>query len=57
MRLGEQFTQIVVTGAVFDQHGQDSAVFHRQFRADDWPHIVLARGDGKTLCAVNAVAI
>src|SRR5437660_2605764 len=57
MRLCEQFTEIFVTGAIFDQHGQNAAIFHRQFAADDWSHVVFARGDRKSLRAVNAVAI
>ena len=57
MRLSEQFAQIFVTGAIFDQHRQNTAVFHRQFAANDRPNILLARRDRKSLRAVNPVAI
>ena len=57
MRLSQQLAQIFVTGAIFDQHRQNAAAFHRQFRADDRTDAVLTRSDGKSLRPVNAVAI
>ena len=57
MRLGQQFAQICIASAIFYQHRQNAAVFHGQFGADDWPDAVLTRGDRKSLCAVDTVAI
>src|SRR5438094_1917052 len=57
MRLRKELAKIFVTGGVCDQDRKNRVIFHRQFAADDWTHIVLARCDGKPLRAVNAVAI
>jgi hypothetical protein len=57
MRLGEQLAEIFVTARILHQHRQHAPVFHRQFRADNGTHTVFARGDGKSLRAVDAVAI
>jgi hypothetical protein len=57
MCLGQQFAQIPVTVAIFDQHWQNTAVVDRQFAANDWSHVVLARGNRKSLRAINTVMI
>ncbi len=57
MSLGEQLAQILITILRLHQHGQDTAVSHRQFAADNWSHVLLSRRDGKSLRAVNAIAI
>ena len=57
MRLGQQLAEVLVTGAIFYQHRQDASILHRQFHADDRSQAVFAGGHGKSLRAVNAVAV
>ena len=57
MRLRQQLAQIFVTSAVLDEHGKSCAIFHQQFATDDWAHVLLARRNGKTLRAINPIAI
>ena len=57
MRLGQQLTQIFVTGAILDQDWQNGAVFHREFATDDRANVLFARSHGKPLPTVNAIAI
>ncbi len=57
MRLGQELAQIFVTRPIFDQDRQNAAILNGQFAANDRPHVVFARCDGKSLHAINAVAI
>src|SRR5438874_13815824 len=57
MRLRKELAKIFVTGAVCDQDRKNRAIFHRQFAADDWTHMLVAPCNGKPLRAVKAVAI
>jgi hypothetical protein len=57
MRFSEELAEIFVTASSFNEDRKNGSVFHRQFRADDGPNAMLAGGDGKSLGAVNAVAI
>ena len=57
MRLSQEGAKVFVTGPIFHQHGQESAILHRQVRADDRTYALLSAGDRKPLRAVNTVAI
>ena len=57
MRLSQEGAKVFVTGPIFHQHGQESAIFHRQVRADDRMYALLSAGDRKSLRTVNTVAI
>ncbi len=57
MRLGQERAEIFVTGPIFHQHGQKSAILHRQVGTDDRTYALLSAGDRKSLRTVNTVAI
>ncbi len=57
MRLRQQLAQIRIARPILHEHRQNAAVFHAQFRADDRPDILFAGGGGKSLRAIDAVAI
>ena len=57
MCLSEEGAEIFVAGPIFHQHGQESAILHRQVRADDRTYALLSAGGRKPLRAVNTIAI
>ena len=57
MRASEQAAEVLVTGARFDEDGENDAVFHGEFAADDRADAVFFRGGKKSRRAVNAVAV
>ena len=57
MGLSQEGAKVFVTGPIFHQHGQESAILHRQVRADDRTYALLSAGDRKPLGPVNTVAI
>src|SRR4030095_6394035 len=57
MCLSQEGAKVCVTDPIFHQHGQESAILHRQVRADDRMYSLLSAGDRKPLCAVNTIAI
>ncbi len=57
MALSQERAKVCVTGPIFHQHGQESAILHRQVRADDRSYPLLSAGDRKPLRAINTVAI
>jgi hypothetical protein len=57
MCLSQEGTKVCVTDPIFHQHGQESAILHRQVRAADRTYSLLSAGDRKPLRAVNTVAI
>lgn len=57
MALRKERTEVFVADPIFHQQGQESAIFHRQVRADDGAHAMLAAGGRKALRPVNTIAI
>ena len=57
MRLGQKRTEILVAGAIFHQHREKGPIFHRELGAEKRANSLFAAGDGKSLRAIDAIAI